>query len=123
MRFNIGDGAALTKQPGDEFKLSEVVAAIGDGVIDGVTGEVEAGDAEAVLVDGVVIERVGLAVRGGDGGHTDNGKVGGEWRKVAEGKVVVTRSDDDFLTVGKFEVEIATKVSILGFVSDSCAHN
>ena len=55
MRFNIGDGAALTKQPGDEFKLSEVVAAVGDGVIDGVAGEVEAGDAEAVLVDGVVI--------------------------------------------------------------------
>lgn len=104
MRFNIGDGAALAKQPGDEFKLSEVVAAVGDGVIDGVAGEVEAGDAEAVLVDGVVIERIGLAVRGGDGGHTDNGKVGGERRKVAEGKVVVTRSDDDFLTVGKFEV-------------------
>lgn len=104
MRFNIGDGAALTKQPGDEFKLSEVVAAVGDGVIDGVVGEVEAGDAETVLVDGVVIERIGLAVRGGDGGHTDNGKVGGEWRKVAEGEVVVTRSDNDFLTVGKFEV-------------------
>ena len=84
MRFNIGDGATLTKQPGDEFKLGEVVAAVGDGVIDGVAGEVEAGDAEAVLVDGVVIERVGLAIRGGDGGHTDNGKVGGEcarWRK------------------------------------------
>ena len=74
----------MTKQPGDEFKLGEVVAAVGDGVIDGVAGEVEAGDAEAVLVDGVVIERVGLAIRGGDGGHTDNGKVGGEWRKMAE---------------------------------------
>ena len=123
VNFDFGDGAALTKQPGDEFKLSEVVAAVGDGVIDGVAGEVEAGDAEAVLVDGVVIERVGLAVRGGDGGHTDNGKVGGERRKVAEGEGGVTRSDDDFLTVGKFEVEIATKVSILGFVSDSCAHN
>lgn len=85
MRFNIGDGAALTKQPGNELKLGEVVAVVGDGVVDGVAGEVEAGDAEAVLVDGVVIEGVGLAVRGGDGGHTDNGKVGGERRKVAEG--------------------------------------
>ena len=123
MRFNIGDGAALAKQPRDEFKLSEVVAAVGDGVIDGVAWEVEAGDAETVLVDGVVIEGVGLAVKGGDGGHTNNGKVGGERRKVAEGEGVVARGDDDFLTVGKFEVEIATKVSILGFVSDSCAHN
>ena len=104
MRFNIGDGAALTKQPGDEFKLSEVVAAVGDGVVDGVAGEVEAGDAETVFVDGVVIEGVGLTIRGGDGGHTDDGKVGGERRKVAEGKGVVTRGDDDFLTVGKFEV-------------------
>ena len=104
MRFNIGDGAALTKQPGNEFKLGEVVAAVGDGVIDGVAGEVEAGDAETVLVDGVVIERVGLAVRGGDGGHTDNGKVGGERRKVAEAQGEVTRGDNDFLTVGKFEV-------------------
>ena len=104
MRFNVGDGAALTKQPGDEFKLSEVVAAVGDGVIDGVAGKIEAGDAEAVLVDGVVIEGVGLAVRGGDGGHTDNGKVSGERRKVAEVQGEVARSDDDFLAVGKFEV-------------------
>ena len=104
MRLNIGDGAALTKQPGDEFKLSEVVAAVGDGVIDGVAREVEAGDAEAVLVDGVVIERVGLTVRGSDGGYTDNGKVGGERRKVAEVQGEVTRGDDDFLAVGKSEV-------------------
>ena len=113
--FDFGDGAALTKQPRDELELGEVVAAVGDGVIDGVAWEVETSDAE--------IEGVGLAVKGGDGGHTDDGKVGGERRKVAESEGVVARGDDDFLTVGKFEVEIATKVSVLGFVSDSCAHN
>lgn len=44
-------------------------------MVDGVAWEVEASDAEAVFVDGVIIKWAGLTCIGSDGGNADDGKM------------------------------------------------
>ena len=102
--------------------MSNISFTFNFGTIDGVADKIEAGDAETVLVNGVVIERAGGAVIVSDGCHADNSVMLVNRRLSAEGKRVITRSNHDLLMVGDLVIEIAPEISIFGLVSNCSTH-
>ena len=113
-----GNGGALREHPRDEFKLRNVALAAARRGVSGVADKVQPGDAQALLVDGVVIQRVIL----GHIGHTDHGVMGAQLPRPAENKRVVARGDRHLVPVRKFIIQIAAKVQIFGPVGCSSTH-
>ncbi len=52
--FGFGDSCALTKYIGKELELGDIVFAIDVVIINGITDEIEASDAETFFIDGII---------------------------------------------------------------------
>lgn len=73
---SFGNGAALAKDPRDEFELCNVGFAVDSGMEDGVANEIEAGHAETFFVDCIVKEGKIVAVWvGSDVSDAEQGKM------------------------------------------------
>ena len=57
-RAGLGQGGAAAQQPGDQFKLCDVVFTLSRRMVDRVTHKVQPRNTEALLIDSVVIQRV-----------------------------------------------------------------
>ncbi len=129
--FRFGDGSALTENPGDELKLGNIILAVDMFIVDGIADEVEAGDAEALFVDGVIEERTIFGLVAG-------AEVGWNFGDVSDAdysimcvldagfavmKREVARDDDGSFAIRKFVVEVATKIRVFGFVSCCRTHS
>lgn len=128
--FGFFDGGTLAENPRDKFELSDVVLAVDMVVVDGVADEIETGDAQALLVDGVIEQRIVLRLasggvgRGvfGDVGDAGDGIVAVQDPGFTEVEREVAGNDDRLLAIGNFIVEIAPKIVIFGLVCGSCTH-
>lgn len=129
--FSFSDGSTLTEDPGNELKLGNIILAVDMFIVDGIADEVEAGDAEALFVDGVVEEGIifGLVAGAeigwnfGDVSDADHGVMCILDTGFAVMKREVAWDDDGSFAIRRFVVEIATKIGVFGFVSSSCAHS
>ncbi len=129
--FSFGDRSTLTEDPGNELKLGDIILAVDMFIIDGIADEVEAGDAEALFINGVVEEGIifGLVAgteigwNFGDVSDADHGIMCILDTGFAVMKREVTGNNDSGFTIGEFVIEIATKIGVFGFVSSSCAHS
>ena len=117
-RAGLGQGGAAAQQPGDQFKLCDVVFTLSRRMVDRVAHKVQPRNAEALLIDSVVIQRVLPR----HVGHADHGVFRAEIPHAAQGKRIGTRRDRDLVAVGKFIVQIAAKVEIFGFIRCSGTH-
>lgn len=114
----LGQRGAAAQQPRDQFKLGDIVFSLRRRVVDRVADEIQPRNAEAALVDGVVVERVLPRHIG----HADHGVFRAEVPHAAQAKRVGARRDGDLVAVGKFVIQIAAKVEILGFIRCSGTH-
>ncbi len=114
--FGFGEVGALAKNPRNELELRNVVFVIGVRIINGVADEIETGDAETFLVDGIVEE--GVAV--GDVSDADHSVMGIQSASFTESKREIARDNYGFFAVRKFVVEVATEVIV--FISGGCTH-
>ena len=115
--YNVGflqQGAGLcqrctaAQQPGDQLKLGDVVFTVCRRVVDGVAHKIQPGNAEALFIDGIVIQRV-LPCHIG---HADHGIPCAEIPHAAQGKRIAARRDRDFIPIGEFIVKIASEIEI-----------
>lgn len=116
--FGFGDGAALTKEPGEEFELGDVIFAVDVVVIGGVTDKVETGGAETFFVDGVVEQRIAV----GDVGDADDGKMRFEASGFTEAEGEIARDNDGLFAIRKFVIEITPEIVVGGLKSCCGAH-
>lgn len=114
--FGFGEVGALAENPRDELKLRNVVFAIGVRIINGVADEVETGDTETFLIDGIVEK--GIAV--GDVSDADHSVMGIQSASFTESKREIAWDNYGFFAVRKFVVEVATEVIV--FISGGCTH-
>ena len=129
--FSFGDSSTLTENPGDELKLGNIIFAVDMFIVDGIADKVEAGDAEALFVDGVIEEGVifGLITGAeigwnfGDVSDADHSIMCVLDAGFAVMKGEVARDDDGSFAIRKFVVEVATKIRVFGFVSCRRAHS
>ena len=103
----LGDRGARAEQPRDECVLRHRGHALCDGRIDRVAHKVQPRDAQALLVDRVIIERVVVL----DMRHADHGIMPVE-RAAVQADRVIARRDGHVLAVGKFVVQIAAEIKI-----------
>lgn len=120
--FGLSDGAALAEDPGNEFKLSDVVLTVDMVVVDGIADEVESGDTETLFVNGIIVERIFATVLVGDVGDADDSEMGLEFASFAESKGEIARSNTNFFAVGDFVVKIAPKIRIFSLIECCSAH-
>ena len=117
-RAHLGQRRTAAQQPGDQLKLSDVAFAILRRVVDCIADKVQPCDAQALLIDGVIVERVLPR----HVGHADHRIFCAEVPHAAQAKRVGPRRDGDLVTVGKFIIEIAAKVETVGCIGCSCTH-
>lgn len=121
--FCFGDGGTLSEQPRDEFELGDIVASRFDFMENGVASEEEASHAEAFFVDGVVEQRIVVAVRiRRDERNSHDSIMRMKCALMAEVEREIAWGDRDGLAIRKFIVEIATKIMIFGSICRSCTH-
>ena len=117
-RTRLSKRCALSKQPGNQLKLRDIVMILRGGLIDRVADEIQPRDAQTLFVDGVVIERiVVLNIR-----HADDSVVCAHFTHLSERKRVIARRDGHFISIGKLIIQIAPKVKIAGTKRCSCTH-
>ena len=87
-------------------------------MVDCIADKVQPCDAQALLIDGVIVERVLPR----HVGHADHRIFCAEVPHAAQAKRVGARRDGDLVTVGKFIIEIAAKVETVGCIGCSCTH-
>lgn len=123
--FGFGDISATTEEPGEKFKLGDVVLAVDVIVVNGVADEVETGDAETFFVDGVIEKRIVLFAVGflSDVGDAHDGVVGVQSTDFAEGEGEVARDDDGVFAVGKLVIEVAAEIMVFNLISGGGAHS
>ena len=109
---------ALPQQPRNQLVLRNVVLAADLRLISGVADEVQPRNAETLFVDRVIVQR--HVVR--DIGHADDGVMAVHRRQLAEGEGVIAGRDGHFVSVGKFIVQIASKVKIACAVGGGSTH-
>ncbi len=121
--FSFGDGSTLAEDPRDELELGDIVAVGFDFMKNGVVGKKKTGHTEAFFVDGVVKERIIIAVRiRSDERNAHDGIVRIEGVLMAEGERKITGSDGDGFAIRKFIIKVATEIMIFGSISSGCAH-
>ena len=113
----LGDRGARAEQPRDERVLRHRGHALRDGRIDRVAHKVQPRDAQALLVDRVVVERIVVL----DMRHADHGIMPVE-RAAVQADRVAARRDGHVLAVGKFVVQIAAEIKIAVAVSRCGTH-
>ena len=113
----LGDRGARAEQPRDERVLRHRGHALRDGRVDRVAHKVQPRDAQALLVDRVIIERVVVL----DMRHADHGIMPVE-RAAVQADRVVARRDGHVLAVGKFVVQIAAEIKIAAAVCRCGTH-
>ena len=109
---------ALAQQPGDQFKHRDVVLSVRFRLAGGVAHKVQPCNAQAFLVDSIVVERILL----GHIGHTDHGVVGAHLPRPTERERVVARGDGHLIPVRKFIIQVAAKVQVFGPVGCCRTH-
>ena len=115
----LGQRGAAAKQPGDKLKLGDVVFAFGRRMVDGVPDKVQPGNAEALLVDGIVVE----GILPGYIGHTNHRILCAEIAHAAQAERIRPRRDGDLIAVGKLIIQIAPEVEILCGIRCSGTHD
>ncbi len=98
--------------------MSDIVFAVDMIVVNGVADEIEASDTKTFFVDSVIIKWVIII----DISDADDSVMGIDWVDFAELKREVAGRDHSFFAVRKLVIEIASEISVFGFVSGGCAH-
>lgn len=117
-RAHLGQRRTAAQQPGDQLKLGDVAFAILRRVVDCIADKVQPCDAQALLIDGVIVERVLPR----HVGHADHRIFCAEVPHAAQSKRVGPRRDGNLVAVGKFIIEITAKVETVGCIGCSCTH-
>ena len=117
-RAHLSQRRTAAQQPGDQLKLSDVAFAILRRVVDCIADKVQPCDAQALLIDGVIVERVLPR----HVGHADHRIFCAEVPHAAQSKRIGPRRDRDLVAVGKFIIEIAAKVETVGCIGCSGTH-
>ena len=122
--FDFGDAGATAEEPGKKFELGNVVFAVDVVMVNGVADEVEAGNAKAFFVDGVVEKGIVLFTVCflGEVGDAHDGVVGTQSTDFAESKREVAGNNDGVFAVGKLIVEVAAEIMVFNLISGSSAH-
>ncbi len=118
-----GDGSALAKDPGEEFKLSDIIFVVEMRLVDGVADEIETGGTKTFFVDAVVEKWIIFAIGiFGDVGDADDSIMRIVRGNFTESEGEMARNDDGFFAVRKFVVEVAPEVGVSSLVGGCGAH-
>ena len=109
----------LPENPRDQLKGRDIVFAGNIGAPLGVFGEIQSRHAKPHLVGGIVIKRI--VVR--DIGNADHRKMLRHRGKAMEMKRKMPRRYRNALTIGIFQIQIASEIMIFGFEGNSSTHS
>ena len=109
----------MAENPWDEFELGYVFFVRYWFCIDCISYEIQTCHAETFFVNGIIVKRV----VSGYMSHANDGIVRVQnFVRMAEMKWVVSWSDGDFVSVGKFIIKGSAEIEIFCFISCCCAH-
>ncbi len=120
---SFGDAGAGAENVGDEFVGCDIVFTFDLVEINGIIGKTEAGDAETLVVGGVIIERIIIATSiWYDIGDADDGVVVFEGGKGLKMEWEIVGCDSDGFIVGIVEIKIATEIGVFSLINGRCTH-
>ncbi len=112
-------GGACPQDPRDELERRDVASALDPGAVDRLSGEVQAGHAQTVLVHRVKVQRVPV----GHQGHAYHRAMAWHLPLRSEAERVPAGHDDDLLTEGHLQIQVASEeVVVPCSEGSSCAH-